>query len=130
MSIERLQFERGHAIDQAYNVESTAMAMSIVNNNREHVQILSTGEYDLTPPWWHNPTYSYKLIVNEDGTGTYISTPQNPVSGIRGVIQDRREIRLPQDASWIMVLGPNYDGHSLVAVYDIVLYSQGISPES
>jgi hypothetical protein len=124
MSIERLQFEDGYPISQTFDAGDKVMAMSVVNNNQEHVQTLSAGEYDLTPSWWHNPTCSHKLIVNEDGTGTYFE------SGASGVSLGRREIRLPQDASWIMVLAPNNEGRSLVAIYDIIFHSPVISPES
>ena len=127
MPIERLQFENGYPIGQNFDARSKAMAMSVVSSNREHVQTLSVGEYDLTPLWWINPTQSHEFIVYEDETGRYISTTRSPESG---VISARREIRLPQDASWIMVLGPHKEGRSLTAVYDIIFHSSVISPES
>jgi hypothetical protein len=127
MPIERLQFENGYPIGQNFDAQSKTMAMSVVRNNREQVHTLSVGEYDLTPSWWINPTCSYEFIVYEDEAGKYITTTRSPGSGI---ILARREIRLPQDASWIMVLGPHKEGRSLTAIYDIIFDSSVMSPES
>jgi len=128
MTIECLKFKNGYPIGpEGFDFENNALIMAVKRKNKDLVQILSKGKYDLTPTCLTHLLVAHTLIVNEDGTGTYIQAPRSMESadtsttGVNPSVA--REVRLPQDQSWAMVLGPSIDGHSLASIYTIVLYS-------
>ena len=133
MGIECLRLKNGYSINQeGFDFEDNAAIMSIVKKYRDQVKILPAGRHDITPSWQRGTNLGHTLIVHEDGTGTYVRELRNTgPEGVGGVVDIMehpcgiREIRLPQDQSLAVVLGPSNDGRSIAAIYTIVYFSSG-----
>lgn len=137
MTIERYSFNPGVAISPGQDpVDETAKL--IIANQRSR-QILSAGEYNLTPEIWEkygSNGSKYNLIVYENGTGTLRLIPVD-----RDVVttmlsgrdinekQGGRTFSIPGDFEIAPIAGPKR-GDPTLRVYEIIHYIPGPSPKS
>lgn len=118
MAIERLSFPHHLNIQggvQMPDASPDELTKVIRKFGQRGTRRLAEGEYDLTPPIWQRPTYTYNLTVLDSGIGIvrmisrYSDSTNRTVDheGVYDVRSGGRQIRLPEDQSMAVVMGPN-----------------------
>ena len=128
MAIERLSFKDG--VHLPLEGHANKELIKIAEENSDKIEILSEGEYDLTPSWWRKHLYTHNLIVLEDGTGVYRAIPREKGVGTREVSMGKigkfqkggRVVKIPEDQPVVVVGGPLKDRERM-GVYEIIFYS-------
>lgn len=138
MAIERLSFPQHLNIQSGVQLSdvSPEQLMRVVRKfGSRGTRRLAEGEYDLTPPIWQRPTYSYNLTVMDSGIGIVRMIPRYPDSTSSFVDREAvydvriggRQIRLPEDQSLVVVLGPNRLNPS-ICLYEFVYFVPDSNP--
>ena len=96
------------------------------------IRRLAEEEYNLTPPIWQRPVYKYDLTVLDSGIGIVRMIPRYGDStnrsvdheGVYDVRTGGRQIRLPEDQTIMIVVGPNRLNAN-ICLYELVYYVPG-----
>ena len=126
MTIERLHFEEGVPFDE--NVNARKQLAKIVLENRQGVESLPEGEYDLTPSGWEKHGCRYNLVVFEDGRGLLRLIPQTERMVTVKMDEEGSElrqggyqVRIPENRRVAVVIGRLKESERL-RIFEVITY--------
>jgi hypothetical protein len=75
MAIERLSFDDGRPLTSKFSAE--VEVADILSKNKDKIEVLPEGEYNLTPASWNDSPIEHDIKVLENGNAIYKQTSRS-----------------------------------------------------